>query len=405
MLVAQSALGAVPQTADAEAAAQHNNDGVALASQERFQEAIRAFQKAIALSPDFAMAYYNMGLAHIRLQQYREAARALSAAVQVQSDYGEAWYQLGVAMQMQERFEAASDAYEIALRLNPHAPNILYRLGYAFLRQQNWDRAAAYWDRLIEANPGHPATLSIQEHLPHLYFNLGTVRYINGDLTGAEAALDRAMRLYPGYAEAQYNLGLVYQAQARYAEALNALQAARSLQPDNRDVALSLGRVYARLENYAQAEALFREVLTHRPNDLSAIHSLADVLARQGGQWPEAIARALTVARNKPDDPNSYKLLAFVYEHNPQGERYGPGFDAAKAEQAYLQALEMESEDVNTRFNLGVLYGRLDDWTASYRMFQQAWAVDSTHAGLRLWMPEVKARYLQEQGKKVKGER
>lgn len=400
VLVAYLALGAVCElrAQDAnESAAQHNNEGVALASQERLQEAIRAFQKAIALAPDFAAAYYNLGLAHTRLQHYREAVRALSAAVQIQPDYGEAWYQLGIALQMQDQFEAASQAYETALRLNPHAPNVLYRLGYAFLRQKNWERAAAYWDRLIEANPGHPAVLNIQEHLPHLYFNLGTVRYLSGDLDGAEAALDRAMHLQPGYGDAQYNMGLVYQAQERYDEALRALQKARSLQPDNPDVALNLGRVYAQLENFAQAEAIFREMLTHRPNDLLAIHNLADALVRQGKQ-PEAIARALTVAHNKPNDPDSFKLLAFVYEHNAQGERYGTGFDAAKAEKAYQRALELKPDDATLYFNLGVLYGRLDNWTASYQVFRYGWAVDSTHAGLRQWMPEVQARYLQETG-------
>lgn len=407
LLLVQTAFGAVPNSGsqvqpqneiDAQAA-QYNNDGVQLANQERFREAIRAFQKAVALVPDFASAHYNMGLSFVRLQQFRDATQAFRAAVQSQPTYGDAWYQLGISLQAQHDFEGASKAYELALSRMPDSPTLLYRLGYVFLNLQNWPQAVMYWEQLTKEYPDHPAALSLQPYLPNLYFNLGTVRYSEHDLVGAEKALDLAVRLQPGFHEARYNLGLVYLAQEQYVRAIKTLRDVVTDQPNNLDVLLSLGKAYSASDSLAQAEKVLRNALNQWPNEMAIYRNLTDVLVRQGN-IPEALADALTVVANAPQNPDGFKALAHVYEHNLQGERYGNGFAAEKAIRAYEHAIALDSTDVATHFNLGVIYGRLGDWAQAWQAFKRAQKIDPTYEGVVKWLPVVEARYEELQNKK-----
>ncbi len=386
-----------PQNEVEAQAGQHNNEGVQLAEQGRHREAIRAFQKAVALSPSFASAHYNLGLSYNSLQQFKESSQAFRAAVQAQPNYGDAWHQLGIVLQAQNQFEAASKAYELALSLMPNSPNLLYRLGYVFLNLQNWAQAAFYWEQLQDGYPDHPASLSLQQHLPHLYFNLGTVLYGAGDLSGAEKALDRAVRSQPGYGEALYNLGLVYMAQEHYDRALKILRDARSVQPRNLDVILSLSRAYVLSDSLAKADQVLQNALKEWPGQVSVYQNLADIQLRLG-HIPQAVAHALTAVLHAPENPTGFKLLAHIYEHNTQGERYGPGFDSEKAIRAYQRALILDATDVATHFNLGVLYGRLGNWADSWKAFKKAEAIDPQYPGVVKWLPEVEKRYRENKG-------
>ena len=90
---------------------------------------------------------------------------------------------------------------------------------------------------------------------------------------------------------------------------------------------------------------------------------------------------------------DSFKLLAFVYEHNAEGKRYGPGFDADKAIHAYERGIEFESKDVVLHFNLSIIHGRLGNWEKSLMEMKRAHKLDPNHEGVKKWLPEVEMRY------------
>jgi tetratricopeptide (TPR) repeat protein len=383
---------AQPQDVVDAAALQHSNAGVQQANMGRYREAIRSFQQAIALAPHFSEAYYNLGLSHLQLQQFDAAAKAFVGAVQVRANYGEAWYQLGIALQAQQHYEMAGQAFLSALSSIGRSPHLLYRLGLVFLRQKNWEQAATYWDELVEGYPDHPAALSLHPHQPALYFNLGTVRYVKGDLAGAEDALDRARRLKPGYFEAVYNLGLVYRDLDRYDDAVRMLTKARTLQPDNLEVQEVLGGVYVLQGHLDMAESLFRQVLKDHPGRLDPHRGLVKVMLRRG-RTNDALVDALNVVANAPSDPASFMLLAFVYEHNADGERYGSGARADLAVNAYRRALALDSTRVATHFNLGILYGRMGEWKRALDALKHAQSIDPAHPGVQKWLPDIEARY------------
>ncbi|MDP6040305.1 MAG: tetratricopeptide repeat protein, partial [Candidatus Latescibacteria bacterium] len=331
----------------------HNNEGVQLAEQGRLREAIRSFRQAVTLVPNFASAYFNMGRAHSQLKQFDDAVRAFGTAVQVRPGYVDAWYQLGIVFQTKGQFEKARKAYGTVRSLTTYSPNLLYRLGFVSLKLEDWEQTATYWEQLSDEYPDHPAVGQIQQYLPQVQFNLGTVKYQSGDLSLAEIAFDRAMSMQPGYAEAHYNMGLVYRDQKRLDEALAMFREAEKLNYDVRKVRGNIAGVYLLADSLDQAEEVYQSL--GNEGSIDGYRGLVKI-AMQKSELAKALAYGLTAVTNIPGG-DSFKLLAFVYEHNAEGKRYGPGFDADKVILAYERGIEFNPKDVVLHFNLGIVQG------------------------------------------------
>ncbi len=176
------------------------------------------------------------------------------------------WFALGAIARLHaDRFSAAANTPVLSLPLIAAAGlgcllllsglgiglrRLLYDRHHfpAFIaeRRQDWptaileaERARAYGD--LRAN-----TLII----------LGRARYRTGDLTGAEAAYQVALRLHPNSLNAYNNLGIVYRRTRRPNRAIGAFQKALDLFPGFSEAANNLGNVYrdqGRLDEAIQA--------------------------------------------------------------------------------------------------------------------------------------------------------
>lgn len=102
-----------------EVAAYWSDLGEACRIQERYEEAIVAFSRALALEPGFAEAHNNLGVASACLGDNAAAVREFQAAIAVQPDYAGAHNNLGVLRERLGLFESALQSYEAAVRLRP----------------------------------------------------------------------------------------------------------------------------------------------------------------------------------------------------------------------------------------------------------------------------------------------
>ena len=73
----------------------HYNLGIALRDQNKLEEAVAAYRKAIELKPDYAEAHYNLGIALRDQKKPAEAEAAFRKAIELKPDYPEAYYNLG----------------------------------------------------------------------------------------------------------------------------------------------------------------------------------------------------------------------------------------------------------------------------------------------------------------------
>jgi len=123
----QEALAAYEQAIrlDPNLALAYNGKGDALYNLKRSQEALAAFEQAIRLDPNLALAYNNKGNALYDLVRSQEALAAFEQAIHLDPNFAAAYNNKGNALYDLKRYQEALAAYEQAIHLSPN-----YALAY-----------------------------------------------------------------------------------------------------------------------------------------------------------------------------------------------------------------------------------------------------------------------------------
>ena len=74
------------------------NKGVALYSESKYDEAIKAYDEAIRLDPDFADAWYKKGVALKNQGEYDEAIKAYDEVIRLNHKDAYVWHNKGYAL-------------------------------------------------------------------------------------------------------------------------------------------------------------------------------------------------------------------------------------------------------------------------------------------------------------------
>ena len=87
------------------------NEGLELAKNGSYVDAVERFQEALEIDPDFVDAEYNLGVTLKMLKSYPKAIRHLDRAVELRPDNSEYLFALGNCLFHIDRFEDAADAF------------------------------------------------------------------------------------------------------------------------------------------------------------------------------------------------------------------------------------------------------------------------------------------------------
>ena len=139
--------------------------GIALRDKGDLDDAIKAYNKALSIKPDYADAYNNMGIA-LR-------------------DHG--------------NLDDAITAYNKALLINPDYADAYNNMGNALNDQGNLDGAITSYDKALSIMPKHNEA----------YLNKGIALTENGKLDEAIRTFNTALNIWPDYAEAHRSLTLI----------------------------------------------------------------------------------------------------------------------------------------------------------------------------------------------------
>jgi tetratricopeptide (TPR) repeat protein len=108
----------------------HYNLGNAFLQQERLDEAMVQYQKALAINPDYAEAHNNLGNVLIQQGRAGEAIAHFQKALAIKPDYADAQNNLGSAFLQQGRLEEAIAHYQKTLAINPDDAEVLNKLAW-----------------------------------------------------------------------------------------------------------------------------------------------------------------------------------------------------------------------------------------------------------------------------------
>ncbi len=225
----------------------HNALGCALTRLERFEEAERSLQHAIALE-NRAEFHNSLGTLRKRQNRLPEAIAAYQEAVRLDSCQADTHYNLGNAFRAQDDDAEALESFRRALALNPSHFHSLAALGQTM-------RAAG---RNPEAVEYFKNALTIQPQDTGLLCELGDTSQELGDWDKATEAYQRALKMNPRLARAWYSGGCVEIARREFAAAILCFEKAAELQPDWLEARHNLARALYEMGQVSAALAHFQ---------------------------------------------------------------------------------------------------------------------------------------------------
>jgi tetratricopeptide (TPR) repeat protein len=135
--------------------------------------------------------------------------------------------------------------------------------------------------------------------------NLGNTLAVQGDLEGALAHYQRALRLKPDYPDAENNLGNALLSQRKWAEAISHYERALQLEPTMPGVDSNIGAALANQGKWEEAVPHFERALQLNPDFVPANVNLGAALAAQG-KWDEAIQRYQRALQINPNSAEAH---------------------------------------------------------------------------------------------------
>src|SRR5437667_1327041 len=266
--------------------------GASAFDRSTLEDAIRSYQEAVKLDPNFALAWAYLS--------YR------------QSDY----YWVGFD-KSPARLTAAKDALDRALALNPNLPETHLALGYyRYYGERDFTTALAEFQ---QAEQGLPNNGDVNRAI-------GVIQRRLGHWDEAIASLRRAVELDPRNVEVSQVLAITYIVVRRFSEALSVADGVLAWEPTNTDALSAKALVF-----WSTGDLKAVEPLLANPGTDPRMRGMQALYERRYAAAIEIFSKALA---DKPDDERWKPLL---FELGLSQQRAG---NVAAARATYQQAAQ-----------------------------------------------------------------
>jgi tetratricopeptide (TPR) repeat protein len=232
------------------------NQGVALATQKQYVEAVQQLERATSVDPTNDQAFYNLAIVHMEMRKFERAKEDLSRAVSAAPQNAAYQEKLGTVLIELKDWSGAKKAFEKTVELEPSLFKAYFKLGQVLEELDNQQDALRRYTEAIEKGPSF---LPAYNALGGLYADLG---YLDHSVQVCQSALKVAQ---PGSDEAAkiHNLlGTVYQQQKKYDDAIQQFRQALEISPGLRDAVFSIGWTYAMQGNKEEAKRYLKKFIS-----------------------------------------------------------------------------------------------------------------------------------------------
>ncbi len=277
-------------------------------------EAIRNFEAATRIDPQFAFAHMQQAFALWQNGDTEGSKQAIAKAVEHidRSGSKERLLILGMEAQIKGEWKTAVDIFENITSSYPKEKEPFVWLAWAYDWTGQLDKAIASLRRAIEIDPGFAQA-----------FNELGYRYINkGEYQNAVTSFKKYVELRPTEANSHDSLGDAYTRMGEYENALNAYNAALKLKPSLLEYweYLKVGIVYHLRGDEAQARESIGKYLTvtkdaFKPSGHSVLASIAMAEGNSRDarrHWDHALQAA---TRSRADWAIAPTLVLFSQHH------------------------------------------------------------------------------------------
>jgi tetratricopeptide (TPR) repeat protein len=253
-----------------QAAIAHNNLGIILDTEGRYEQGAEQFREALVIKPGYLEAHSNLGLALTELGRYPEAEQQLQQALTIKPDFSKAHDCLGKLYYRMNRLDAAAHHFAAAVRSEPGMAEAHYNLGCVWLQQGQYARAIACFHNALLIRPDYPEA----------HNNLGNLLAKEGNLQEAVQHYQAALNIRPDYGQAHYNLGVKLTEMNHPDQAIEHLRQAFRLMPSfPPDGCIQLAKALSQKDRFSEAIAVLKSGLKTNSPDPFVANEYAWLLA------------------------------------------------------------------------------------------------------------------------------
>ncbi len=187
-----------------------------------YQEAVKAFDKALEINAQDGIANTGKALAYLWMNDpdralgfARQAVKYLPNSEVASVNLGYIYIQLGI-------IEEAIVEYKRFIGVNPFTAHGYFNLGYAYILSGRLDEALAAYEKATTIDP----------RFSRAFNNLGWCLWQLGNYGRSIETFEKTVLVDPGYTDALFNLGLIYKTIGRFQDSKKKFEQLTRLRPD-----------------------------------------------------------------------------------------------------------------------------------------------------------------------------
>jgi len=165
----------------------------------KFTEAIKHYELALKIKPDYVEVFFGLGVSYSNLHQHETAIKYFKQVIKYRPNDAETHCELGNIFFNQGLMSKAITYFKQALKLNPNNAETHNNLGNIFFNQNLIGKAISCFERSLEIHPDHINVLS----------NLGAANEKLGKIDVALNYYERALTINSEFIEGRFNLSLL----------------------------------------------------------------------------------------------------------------------------------------------------------------------------------------------------
>ena len=363
------------------------NRGADFLSKGNYDLAIKAYDKAIELKPDFAVAYSNRGEAYAKKGDYPRAVADYDKAIELKPSIelppNAAVANIrGVAYRKKGENTLAIKDYDKAIELKPDYVFAYNNRGMAYRENSDYHRAIADYTQAIELKPDYvfaynnrgrayrdkgdypcaiadyTKAIELKPDDTVIYNSRGVAYYFNGENARAIVDYTKAIELKPDDTVIYNNRGMAYEKTDDYHRAIADYTKIIELKPDDASAYDDRARAYEEIDDYPRAIADYTKAIELDPNHAEACVGRGRAYY-ETGNYPRAAAdygKAIELKPSIKQPPNA------AVAYNNRGIAYRKKGENTLAIKAYDKAIELKPDYAAAYSNRGVAYHAKGDY-------------------------------------------
>ncbi|HHP7231368.1 MAG TPA: tetratricopeptide repeat protein [Xenococcaceae cyanobacterium] len=131
------------------------NQGNAMIKEEKYEEAIAAFEQAVTIKPNFVEAWTNQGFAQGKLGKHLEKFSSCARATNIAPDFAEAWNCRGLARADLRQYESALIEFDKAIAVDSQFYNGFFNKGQVLLKMGKLEASIDTTRQVISIDPDY----------------------------------------------------------------------------------------------------------------------------------------------------------------------------------------------------------------------------------------------------------